>query len=140
MAEPDGEHLSQQEIPGIADILEELGLWLEGVSFEKKEKGVEKCADKGLPKAARVLFNNPEVHQKLSAKAVRYNVLRMRGKGTMHINIEGSVYLVPVKVWGETPTIKGLLLTPGTMMHVMKDVRVHIGDNTVIDLLIMAEK
>lgn len=69
MADTDDEHLSQQEITGIKDTLEELGRYLKAARFEAKEEGVEKCADKNLPKAAEALFNALGFHQKVSSSA-----------------------------------------------------------------------
>jgi hypothetical protein len=66
MADNSDEHLSQQEIPDVASVLQDLGLWLERSDFVQKEEGVEKCIDEGLPKAAGVLFATIGSHQKVS--------------------------------------------------------------------------
>jgi len=56
----DEAHLKQrqlEETEGIEDILEDLGKWLADAQFSKDDKGVQLCADKGLPKASQQLLN-----------------------------------------------------------------------------------
>lgn len=59
MTGSDEAHLKQrqlEDIEGIDDILEDLGKWLAKAKFSTDDKGVQLCADDGLPKASQQLL------------------------------------------------------------------------------------
>jgi hypothetical protein len=71
---------------------------------------------------------------------LKYNVLRIRGASSARLKRKGSADLIPVTVWGKTPTVEGKSLSPGSITHITKDVKVQVEGESVLDLLFTVEK
>jgi len=141
MTDREKSHLSQRElsdIDGIDDIIQALGKFLEDAKFEVgKKRGEEYCVDENLPQAAGPLFTALGLKEDYEGKIT--NVLRIRGPNIARLT-SSSADFVAVQVWGDDPTLDGIKLSPKTVVHIKRGVKIAVEEGSTVDLLYVAVK
>lgn len=74
----------------------------------------------------------------IKSKRMQCNVLRLR-PGTTPLT-SPSADLIPVRVWGDNPTIERIELAPGPVTHITQGLKIEIKEGTILDLLYLVEK